>query len=120
MLKRFLILALILLLPIMGCATTREIFPDTSKTKVDLSQNNYRLVKANAIGVSKGIKLLCLIPVSAPRYIMAMENLYKDAGIVEGKAYALTNIVEERTNVNLLLFSIPKIRIRADVIEFTE
>jgi hypothetical protein len=78
------------------------------------------VVKANAIGTSSGFKLFCFIPFAAPTYNEAMSNLYKEAGITEGRAQTLTNVTQENSNLYLLLFSIPKLTIRADVIEFTE
>lgn len=112
---------IIMMLSLAGCAISRgEMLPNSINTTVDLSQGNYRIVKANAIGVSKGIKILGLIPLSLPKHSIAMEDLVLDAGIEEGKAQALINVTEERTDVFLGLFSIPKLRIRADVVEFTD
>jgi len=102
-----------------GCTSTGT-FPQTSGTQVDLSRKNFRVVKANAMGTSSGFNLFCFIPFSAPTYTEAMSNLYKKAGVTEGKAQTLTNVTQERSNLYLLLFSIPKLTVRADVIEFTE
>lgn len=102
-----------------GCTSTGT-FPQTSGTQVDLSRKNFRVVKANAIGTSSGFKLLGFIPFAAPTYSEAMSNLYQKAGVTEGKAQTLTNVTQERSSLYLVLFSIPKLTIRADVIEFTE
>lgn len=102
-----------------GCTSSGS-FPSTSATKVDLSRNNYRVVKANAVGESSGFKLFMFIPVVPTRYSEAMSDLHKEAGVVEGKAQALVNVTQEESSLYLLLFSIPKLTVRADVIEFTE
>jgi hypothetical protein len=102
-----------------GCTSTGT-FPQTSGTQVDLSRKNFRVVKANAMGSSSGFKLFGFIPFSAPTYSEAMSHLYKKAGVTEGKAQTLTNVTQERSSLYLVLFSIPKLTIRADVIEFTE
>jgi len=110
---------LLVVLLAIGCSSTGT-FPQTSGTQVDLSRKNFRIVKANAVGTSSGFKLFGFIPFAAPRYSVAMSNLYKEAGLTEGKAQTLTNVTQENSNLYLLLFSIPKLTIRADVIEFTE
>jgi len=102
-----------------GCTSTGT-FPQTSATQVDLSRKNFHIVKANAIGTSSGFELFCFIPFAAPTYSRAMSDLYKTAGVTEGKAQTLTNVTQERSTLYLLLFSIPQLTIRADVIEFTE
>ena len=102
-----------------GCTSTGT-FPQTSGRQVDLSRKNFRVVKANAIGSSSGFKLLGFIPFAAPTYSKAMSQLYQKAGLTEGKAQTLTNVTQERSSLYLLLFSIPKLTIRADIIEFTE
>ncbi|MEN6428097.1 MAG: DUF6567 family protein [Phycisphaerales bacterium] len=110
---------LLVVLLAVGCSSTGT-FPQTSGTQVDLSRKNFRIVKANAVGSSSGFKLFGFIPFAAPRYSVAMSHLYKKAGLTEGKAQTLTNVTQENSNLYLLLFSLPKLTIRADVIEFTE
>jgi len=110
----------LLFLFLMGCATAMGTFPQGTGTQVDLSKANYRIVKANAIGESSGFTLLGIIPLAAPRVISAMSDLYSKVGISEGKSHALVNVAQERSSLYLILFSIPKLTIRADVIEFFE
>jgi hypothetical protein len=110
---------LLVLLLAVGCTSTGT-FPQTSATQVDLSRKNFHIVKANAIGSSSGFELFGFIPFSAPTYTRAMADLYEKAGVTEGKAQTLTNVTQERSSLYLLLFSIPKLTVRADVIEFTE
>jgi len=94
--------------------------PYTYKTKVDLSGSNYRVVKSNVVGTSSGFSLLLgIIPVSDPSYIEALSDLYEKAGNPQGKAYALANVSQEESTTQLILFSLPRITIRADIIEFT-
>jgi len=100
-----------------GCAATGS-FPHASTTNVSLTQDNYLVVKSNAIGTSSGFKLLGLLPLSAPRYTSAMADLYTNASIREGRASALTNVIQERSTTYLILFSVPRLTVRADVIEF--
>ncbi len=115
--KSFILIMLILLLT--GCVSSGA-FHNTTGTSVDLSKKNYRIIKLNALGESKGFKLLGIIPILSPRYTKAMKDLYSKSGITEGKAYALINVAQERSTLYLILFSIPKLTIRADIIEFLD
>lgn len=104
---------------IMGCVSSGT-FPHSTTTSVDLSKKNYRIVKMNAFGESMGFKFLGIIPLISPKYRNAMVDLYSNSGISEGKAHALTNVIQERSSVYLILFSLPKLTVRADVIEFLD
>lgn len=87
-------------------------------TSVSLSKQNYRIVKANAIGKSWGVNLLGIIPVVSPYHSEAITQIYQQAGEMEGRPRALANIINQQTSEFYLLFSIPEIVIIADVIEF--
>jgi len=108
----------VLLLFLMGCSTAFGTFPHSTTTQVDLTKPNYRVTKVNAIGKSTGFNLLCFIPIVSPKYTTAMEDLYSKAGVSEGKSTALVNVIQERTDLFLVVFSIPKLIIRAEIIEF--
>lgn len=113
------VICLVLIVASFGC-TSSGAFPSTSNTSVHLSKNNYRVVKANAVGSSSGFKLFMFIPIAPTRYSTAMSNLQKQAGVAEGKAQAMVNVTQEESSLYLLLFSIPKLTVRADIIEFTD
>ena len=102
-----------------GCASVGT-FPNTSGTSVDLTKKNYRVVKANVTGESTGFALLGLIPIVSPTYTDAMSNLSANGGIQEGKAQALVNVTQDRSTIYLILFSIPKLTVRADIVEFLD
>ena len=95
-------------------------FPHSSGTDVDLSKKNFRVVKANAVGSSLGFYFLGIIPISPPSYTNAMTDLYDEAGVMEGTAQAIVNVTQERSTLYLILFSIPKLTVRADIVEFVE
>lgn len=102
-----------------GCASIGN-FPYTNGTQVNLERNNYKMIKTNAMGASSGFTLLSF-PITTPQHTLAMSKLYSDAGIMsEGKAYALTNVIQEITSTSFILFSFPTYRVRADIIEFVE
>jgi len=105
-----------------GCSTTRVTNNASStQTQIDLNHANYRMIKAGAEGRSYGFRfLLGIIPITAPNTAAARADLYNHVGeSVTGKSVALINVTEDRSTTWLLLFSIPKLVITGDVVEFT-
>jgi hypothetical protein len=103
-----------------GCSSVGEIKGGDTSTAVTLKENNYKLIKGAAVGTSCGFKLLGIIPFSRPTYASAKEDLYKSAGeSLVGKSVALANQTEDRSGLYLILFSIPKLTLTADIVEFT-
>jgi len=107
---------------IAGWSSTRiEAPPNTTTTGVQLSQNNYKVVKAGARGESRGFRLLGIIPFGSPKSGAAKQRLYASVDQpLTGRAIALANQTEDRSTLYLILFSIPKLTVTADVIEFTD
>jgi len=90
-----------------------------NQTHVTLAENNFTILQPNVIARSRGFKLLGLISLRSATYTEAMSRLYKRAHVQEGRPQAMANIVHESSSTFLILFSIPKVTIRADLIEFT-
>jgi hypothetical protein len=88
-------------------------------TTVMLTADNYRLLKTNVVGTDWGINLLGIIPIVSPDYTKAISMLYKAGEVSEGKSQAIANVLEQHTSPFFILFSIPRITFRADVVEFT-
>jgi len=116
--KTYSLILLFILLVVPVSCTSVGTFPHSTGTSVDLSRDNYRVVTANAIGESSGFKLLGIIPFKSPRYTEAMSDLYLRSGLEEGRAQALANVSQERSTMYVILFSIPKLTVRADIVEF--
>jgi hypothetical protein len=78
------------------------------------------MVMAGASGRSYGFRfLLGIIPITNPSTAAARSDLYRNLGQpVNGKSVALVNVMEDRSTTWLLLFSIPKVVITGDVVEF--
>jgi len=114
-------LAVLLMLALTGCAGQHRTDSATA-TGVQLSHANYQLIKPAAQGSSSGFRLLEVIPVTAPSLADAKSDLYGSIGAanLEGRAVALTNLSEDSYTVHFLLFAIPRLRVSADVIEFTD
>lgn len=102
---------------LVGCSA--GVLPHGSGTTTDLTKNNFRVLRANAVGKDSGFYLFGIIPFYSPTYSDAMRDLYKGVR-VEGKATALANVSQDKSYLYLVLFSIPKITVTADIIEFTD
>ncbi len=105
-----------------GCASSKvESTQNNTSTAIALNSKNYRLIQPGAHGQSYGFRLLGIIPFASPHYANAKQSLY--ASVHEpltGRAVALANEMEDKSTTYLILFSIPKVSITADVIEFTD
>ena len=91
-----------------------------TRTEVHLAQRNYRVVRTNVAGTSRGFALLGLISVKPPNAIEAFARLYEAGGISEGNALALINVLQQSSAPYFILFSLPEITFRADVVEFVD
>ena len=89
-------------------------------TMVQLTTGNYRILKTNVVGTDWGISLLGFIPVVSPDYTKAISKLYKAGELTEGNPQAIVNVLQQHTSPYFILFSIPRITFRADVVEFTK
>jgi len=103
-----------------GCSTEGE-FRQSTGTSVSLAGNNYKLIKEGVRGTSSGFRLLGIIPIVSPTHAGAKASLYESVGQpLTGRSVALANETEDRSSLYLILFSIPKITVTADLVEFTD
>ena len=77
-------------LTLASCGTSTGMVPQSGGTQVNLSQKNYRVLEAGAVGEDDGWSLLCVIPITSAEYAVAKANLY-DGVAIEGKATGLAN-----------------------------
>lgn len=104
-----------------GCSSAGLFKGGATGTDVSLNQKNYKVIRAGATGQSYGFRLLGILPITSPTYATAKQTLYQSVGEpLTGRAVALANQTEDRSSLYLILFSIPKVTITADVIEFTD
>ena len=87
-------------------------------TTVKLEQANFVVVKTNVVGQCKGFSLAGIITLVPARFSTAMDRLYAQAEMQPGRPQTLANLVVERSSTYLILYSIPRVSIRADVVEF--
>lgn len=128
--KKFMLLLFVLLLS--GCALPlADLTPFASSssggqeeiktlTTVQLTSGNYRILKTNVTGTDWGISLLGIIPIVSPDYSKAISKLYKAGEVTEGAPQAIVNVLQQHSSPYFILFSIPRITFRADVVEFTQ
>lgn len=115
--KVSLVLAAVLLL--CGCATTGGRMEQRTGTDISLKENNYKVLKTCARGSSSGFKLFEIFTIWSPSYASARRSLYDSVGEkLEGRSIALANMSEDKSTIHLLLFSIPRLVVTGDVIEF--
>jgi hypothetical protein len=88
------------------------------ETRVSLERDNFVLVKTNVWGQSRGFSLLGLITISPATLTQAMRRLYDAAQMRPGQPQTLAHLVVEQTSSFYLLFGIPKVEVRADIVEF--
>lgn len=114
------IVILILTAVTLGCGSRATVpFSQASAQQVDLSGDNYRVVRQNATGTSTGFSIF-FIPFTRPSWIDAMNDLYSKTGLVLGRAHAPINVLDEVNSHNLILVSWETFRLRADIIEFID
>jgi len=93
-------------------------------TEVHLQQRNYRVIRVNVTGTSQGFALLGLFVLKAPDAAEAFASLYEDGNlrvlIAERRALAFVNVMQTSSAPYFLLFSLPEITFRVDVVEFVE
>lgn len=99
-----------------GCSTVGS-FPATTNSTTSLSRANFRVIEGNVRGQDTGLALFGFIPIVSPSYSNAMSNLRSKVPIA-GKAAAMANVTQDNSTVYLILFSLPRITVTADVIEF--
>jgi Family of unknown function (DUF6567) len=90
------------------------------ETSVQLSKDNFAVVKANVSGRCQGFKLLGFITIVPAPVNKAMDRMYAAAALAPGRPQAIANVMFERTSGYFVLFSIPKVEVRANVVEFQE
>ena len=116
--KKFLAL-LLLVAVIWGCGGNAGVMREQTNTDVHLTTNNYTMVKAGAKGESTGFYLLGFIPIIMENYADAKADLYQNTNEkLEGRSIALANQTQDRSLRYFILFSMPKITITGDIVEF--
>ena len=89
-----------------------------NNTDVRLQEKNFIVIKTNVMGQSSGFSLLGVLTIVPAKFTKAMSRLYVQAEMQPGRPQTLVNLVMEKDATYFILFSLPRIAIRADVIEF--
>jgi len=90
-----------------------------NQTEVKLTEGNFVTMKTNVVGQARGFSLLGFITLVPARFQTAMNRLYSKAQMQSGQPQTLGNVIMEKTSAYWILFSIPRVSVRADVVEFT-
>ena len=89
-----------------------------SQTSIKLQEGNFVTVRTNVVGSSKGFKLLGFITLYPATLNKAMNRLYADAEVQHGRPQTLAHLIVEHSGIYVILFSIPQVTARADLVEF--
>lgn len=88
-------------------------------TETRLETKNFVVVKTNVVGQTSGFSLLGVITIVPAKFTKAMSRLYANAGVRPGQAQTMVNMNVNQDSTYLILFSIPRTYVSADVVEFT-
>jgi hypothetical protein len=83
-----------------------------------LQDGNFIVIRTNVVGQSSGFSLFGILTLVPARFTKAMTRLYAHAEMQPGRAQTLANVITESDSTYLILFSIPRTSISADIIEF--
>ena len=91
----------------------------TTTTETQLTRRNFVVAETRLMASTTGFYLFGLIPLKTPNHATAMQRLRSLADL-KGESRALVNLTQTRSMVFLFLFSIPKVTVTADVVEFQD
>lgn len=89
-----------------------------SGTTIHLERANFVTVKTNVVGQARGWSLFGVLTMSPARLGTAMDRLYSGAEMQAGRPQTLANVIVERSSSFYILFSVPRVTVRGDVVEF--
>lgn len=101
--------------PLQGGSVPLQVHEQTS---VNLSQDNFVLVKTNVFGQSKGFSLLGFITICPATLTKAMNRMYASAEMRPGKPQTVAHLIVEHSSSYWILFGIPRTEVHADIVEF--
>lgn len=101
--------------PLLGPAPPLQV---TENTSVSLGRDNFVLVKTNVVGRSRGFSLLGFITIWPATLTKAMNRMYASAQMRPGESQTLAHFAVERTGSYWILYGIPRVEVRADVVQF--
>jgi hypothetical protein len=117
----FIVISIVLLVFVSGCASRGQFNGQNTNTLVNVKNNNFKVIKTNVVGASSGFNFLGFIPFASPAYYEAKKDLFKNAGEnFAGRSIALINQTEDRSVIYLILFSITTLTLSADIIEYQD
>ncbi len=88
------------------------------ETSVNLAEDDFVLVRTNVVGTSKGFSLLGFITIYPATLTKAMNRMYNSARMHLGKPQTLAHLIVEQSSSYYILFGIPKVQVRADIVQF--
>jgi hypothetical protein len=96
-------------------SATAQVHTDT---RVSLSEDNFLLVRTNIVGRSRGFSLLGIITIYPATLTKAMTQFYETAQMKTGRPQTSAHLIIEHSSQYYILFGIPEVDVRADIVEF--
>ena len=101
-----------------GCAVNRPTKqPFATGGLTQMTRNNFVVTNPGVVGTSYGVSLLGTIPIFSPTGTAAMMDIHRQVDMAN-KSMSLVNVVQDDTSIYLIILSITKITVSADVVEF--
>ena len=88
------------------------------QTSVDLAKDNFSVIRTNVVGQSRGFSLLGFITIYPATLTKAMNRMYAAARMLPGRPQSTAHLLIEQSSSYFILFGIPKVEVRADIVEF--
>jgi len=101
---------------LVACSNAGKLPPITN-SQTSLTRANFRVLEGNVRGSDFGFSLLGFIPIVPASYGNAMSHLRAKVP-AGGRSVALANVTQDASTIYLVLFSVPRVTVTADVIEF--
>lgn len=98
-----------------GSAPAQEVH---EQTDIKLAGDNFDTIKTNVVGTSKGFSLLGFITLYPATLTKAMNRMYGAAEMEPGRPQTTAHLIIEHSSSYWILFGIPKVEVRADVVQF--
>jgi hypothetical protein len=87
------------------------------QTRIDLTHDNFVLVRTHVVGVSKGFSLRGIITMKPATLAKAMDRMYSAAKMQPGEPQTMGQLVVQNSSSYWILFGIPKVEVHADVFQ---
>jgi hypothetical protein len=104
-----------------GCSSYKGLYPiPVSHGEIVLHENDFRTQKSGVEGKAECAYIFG-IPLGTPEIVSTALNEVRNQAVLDGQAAQLVNFTQDNVTFSILgIYTVQKIHITADVIEFTK